>query len=196
MKSAFIRAVMVAAAIGLSAPASAAIVSRTFTFSATNFSYAQAGVVPPYQTVSGSYSIRFDDALNYVNESNGIVLNSLSLPISPSSLVFSYSNIGPKSLTVGGAQNGAGLQLGTTDFYQLVNDPGGANPFSVFVVYTAPNYFISPFISTQTRFSFVEFAAVPEPAQWAMLIAGFCLVGMTLRRQKRVEYRGVRAQIV
>jgi PEP-CTERM motif len=184
------RAAIVGTAMALSAPASAAIVSRTFIFSGTNFAYAQPNVVSPYQTVSGSYSIRFDDGLNYINESNGIVLHSLNLPISPASLVFSYSNSGPKFLTVGGAQNGSGLQLGTTDFVHLINDPGGTNPFSAFILYSAPGYSFSAFVTTQTGFSFIESARVPEPTMWAMLIAGFGLVGWTLRPKKSLRKSG------
>jgi PEP-CTERM motif len=144
-------------------------------------------VAAPYQTVSGSYSIRFDDALNYVNESNGITLHNVSLPISPASLVFSYSNLGPRPLTVGGSQNGAGLQLGTTDFFHVISNPGAANPFSLFVVYTAPGYFFSPFVTGQTQLSFVELAAVPEPATWMLLIGGFFMIGYTLRRKNNIR---------
>lgn len=41
----------------------------------------------------------------------------------------------------------------------------------------------------------INLAAVPEPASWTMLLAGFAAMGMTLRRQRLVQARGPRAAI-
>lgn len=55
----------------------------------------------------------------------------------------------------------------------------------------APNQVITglTFRSTGVAFEFddIAAAAVPEPQSWALLIAGFGLVGATARRQRRLE---------
>ncbi len=167
-------------------PASAAIIAKTFTFSASNFSYSIPGVVLPYNSVSGSFTLRFDDTQTYTDEANGITLHSLDLPIDPFSLVFSYAP-GRPFLDVGGARNGVGVSpIGvTTDFAMSILNANTANPQRGMFAYTAPGLNSSVVVANTINLTAVNAAAVPEPSTWAILTIGFAFSGMMLRRRRR-----------
>jgi hypothetical protein len=167
-------------------PASAAIIAKTFTFSASNFSYSIPGVVLPYNSVSGSFTLQFDDTLTYTDETNGITLHSLDLPIDPFSLAFSYAP-GRPFLDVGGARNGVGVSpIGVSnDFAMSILNANGPNPQRGMFFYTAPGLNNSFVVANTISLTAVNAAAVPEPSIWGTLMIGFAFTGIALRRRAR-----------
>jgi hypothetical protein len=100
----------------------------------------------------------------------GMVSNLTSVP-APNAVV-SFNSLG--TFTPGGTLSGfaAGPALLTVSFTQTFQQGPNAGAFST----------QSPTISGSFTLSS---AAVPEPASWAMLIAGFGLVGVAARRRQR-----------
>jgi PEP-CTERM motif len=167
-----------------SSPATAAIVARTFTFSATDFAYPVAATTPPYATVSGSFTIQFDDTLTYSGATAGITLDSLNLPIVPSALTFDYAPASP-FLNVSNVRTTPFAIGPNPNFTLSIFGATTANPVMGMFSYTAPSFNIGPFVARTNRLSFTPaIAAVPEPTTWTMLITGFGLSGVLLRRRK------------
>jgi PEP-CTERM motif len=182
-----IKAALAGFVMAVATSASAATIAKTFTFSASNFVYSVPGVVLPYTSVSGSFTLQFDDTLTYTDETNGITLHSLDLPITPFSLAFSYAP-GLPFLNVGGARNGVSVSpIGvSTDFAMSIFNANGPNPQGGMFSYTAPGLNNSVVVANTVRLTAVNAApAVPEPSTWATLMIGFAATGMALRRRKR-----------
>jgi len=77
-------------AVMVAAPAGAALVTRTFAFTASNFSSPSTGDAGPVDPVSGSYTVTFDTAGPDINgQTTGITENSLDVPHTPG-LAFDY----------------------------------------------------------------------------------------------------------
>ena len=98
---------------------------------------------------------------------------------------YDLSQLGVKNnsnnLVIGGLLNGvSNINSGTNDFFSSSIVPGDV-PFSGEFDYTSSGG--SGIQFTSVNFSPVM-SAVPEPATWAMMIAGFGLVGGTMRRRK------------
>jgi hypothetical protein len=163
-------------AMALSAPAQAAITvndpETTVTLNTTpagndfdfSFGYHQTGLDNPFiavldftNTLAGLYSFTLDISSAAVNLTSAeLTGGTLGGPLSLSQLL-------PDN--------------GTTEHWELVNYGLGAG-----------NYVLT-LKGTNTGFGSlagnVTFAAVPEPATWALMILGFGLVGGVLRRKER-----------
>lgn len=101
-------------------PLSAEVVTRTFIFSASNF----FPIVAPYQRVSGSFTVTWDNNLSYNNNTSVIQLNSLNIPLS-SQLGFTYLPAF-NQINIGGISGQAGgLITGTNDFSLQFNSITG-----------------------------------------------------------------------
>lgn len=177
-----IRTWLVATAVALAGlmptTASAAVVIRTYTFNASNFFPAAA--TPPTNPVTGSFTITLDDATN-IFDAPGTITNSLNIPVA-SSILFSHET-GPFGFVrFGGSENGSGaLVLGTNDIlFQYSPTFGGVLLYSSSLTPTA-NYFTIDVDVTVTD----GISAVPEPSSWAMMIAGFGVIGGAMRRKHR-----------
>jgi hypothetical protein len=181
-----VKAVVAGFVLAQAMPASAAIIAKTFTFSASNFVYSVPGVMLPYSSVSGSFTLQFDDTLTYTDETNGITLHSLDLPIDPFSLAFSYAP-GRTFLDVGGARNGVAVSpIGvSTDFAMSILNANGPNPQRGIFFYTAPGLNNSVVVANTISLTAVNAAAVPEPSTWGTLMIGFAFTGIALRRRGR-----------
>lgn len=182
MKSIAIMAL--AATVGAaSSAAEGATITRNFQFFATNFAAAA-----PLQNIGGTFSVTFDPAVN----SSGI-LNSLS--IAYPGLAFSAANTGftatPGSfgvMTIGGLPSGVGsLATGTSDFVlQFIG--AGSSPFSYLPLSFRYSTGAGQAWSGDFQIDVIN-AAVPEPATWALMIAGFGLIGASLRTRRRAGAR-------
>ena len=124
-----------------------------------------------------------------------------SNPVSAPSSIFSFTT----SVT-NGKQNGAAFDFGTVRFFSSIGgggvfsefgSPGGFGPqlFSgttatpVFSpgTYAFTNLFGSPNGAGLTVSAVAVAGAVPEPATWAMMLAGFGGIGFALRRRSKVR---------
>lgn len=168
-------------AMGVSASAaSAAVVTRSFEFFATNF-----GPGAPLANVSGTFTITFDPALSV----GAGTLDTLSVPglgLNAGNTGFTYSAVPGmpmfSALTVGGVVGGiGGVAAGANDFALSFMGPG-TDPFSYLPL--SFSYSTAGGSVWAGDFQVSPAAPVPEPATWAMMIAGFGLAGAALRRRK------------
>jgi hypothetical protein len=187
-KSTLLLGPLVAGAIALGVgAANAAIVSDLVTFTASGFTSAFGQTVPT-DPVTGSFTITFDPTQTYTDQQAGITLNSLNISLG-SALAFDYSPTGNTNgaadeLVVGGAQDGAGsVYLSPTvydDFYLHILTYSSTPTFQQ-VGYTTSsatpnsNYFFTDLPDSGAGSVTVTpiTGSTPEPATWAMMLAGF-----------------------
>ncbi|MFZ1991525.1 MAG: hypothetical protein WAW96_17350 [Alphaproteobacteria bacterium] len=116
-------ALVLSLVLASSLPAAAATITDVVTFDATNL-FRIVGTGTPAGEVTGSFSITLDPALNYLNSTSGITLNSLQLDgvdfaiDSPVSFDYNSHN---HTLVIGGLVGGALFPLGN-DFALGVGD--------------------------------------------------------------------------
>lgn len=167
------------------APASATVITRSFDFTASDFEAVRGGT-PPFSTVTGSFTVTFDTAI-LQSDAIGVTVDAYSIPFAPD-VLFSYNPASDRLVI--GARNAANIQVGGTNDFVLAimaaSTGSGAlshpqNSFS-YVNVNFPGD-VAQAQSLSIRATTVA-AAVPEPATWAMLIAGFGLAGAALRRQR------------
>ena len=142
------------------------------------------------------------DASPYVVGTSG---TSFGQPVAGyDTTVYVTSGIGSATLTFAGAQRYLGLLWGSIDPYNLLTfnfSDGTTQSFtggqalafgngangSEYINFTSTKSFNSVTASsTANAFEFdnVALTAVPEPATWALMLAGFGAVGFSMRRRK------------
>ncbi|WP_232328669.1 MULTISPECIES: PEPxxWA-CTERM sorting domain-containing protein [Sphingomonas] len=170
-------ALLVASALGITAnQADAAVVTKHFVVSATGF---EAGA--PVPTASGVFSFTYDNAAFITPiTSAGLAIRNFNLPYTGVAK-FTF-NKGNDFLMV--SDNISGLVSFTISpvvpgFGFVLRNPGGT-PFIQTFLYSG-----SGKIWHASRIGVRELAAVPEPASWLMLIAGFAATGAALRASRR-----------
>ncbi|WP_235902546.1 PEPxxWA-CTERM sorting domain-containing protein [Sandarakinorhabdus oryzae] len=167
------RFLIAASVLAAATSASGTVTTLSGSFTATDWSvYFGTPAPPPITPLFLSYSVTFDDALTYNNDANPLTIVSTNIPYP---IKFSFQ------------ANGTGYILASS------GDPSSCTHF--------PNTFCAFFsTSAPSNPNFVEqsgdtggwrantitpgIGAVPEPASWAMLIAGFGLVGAVSRRRR------------
>jgi len=116
------------AAVGVVLSASAAdagLVTYQVDFTASGLSnYTDPGrSLPPFDPVTGSFTLTFDPANNYDDEANGITLNALNIGL-PAQFLFTYDpTLFGGLLEIGSDPNGVNTLIGgTNDFYVEIYD--------------------------------------------------------------------------
>jgi hypothetical protein len=194
-------------ASALVAPAKAAVVTWTYDFSLSDFAGGHAGGPSPFGTISGSFTLTFDNAVTQINQTVGLTINSLTGVTVDTPLAFSYFPFnGAYFITVGGLPSSGTLLFNTNDFslslkfadpnsldspsFSLCAEPG----FSCGTL-SQPSWFASGATVSSVADVFSARAgtieatagAVPEPSTWAMLILGFAGVGAMAYRRSRKD---------
>ena len=159
--------------------ANAAVVTKTYSITATKF---EAGA--PTDPVTGIFTFTFDNAAFITPPSpNGLTVTGFNVPYAGPAL-FSFTkgsdmlivgnNIGLGSYTVGPATPGFGFaMLGISSTPTISNLTYSANG----KLWHSSNVAVA------------EVAAVPEPATWALMMLGFGGVGYAVRRKPKVGAR-------
>lgn len=152
--------------------ASAAIVTRHLAVTAFGF---EAGA--PVSVASGKFTYTYDNA-SFITPPAAVTVSDFNLPYSGTAL-FSF-NKGNDVLVTGtniGFVNYT-VSPGTPGFGFFLQHPGGTPQIGSFV-YSAG----TGTIFHSSRVNIVDLDAVPEPATWAMMLAGFGMVGGLVRRR-------------
>jgi hypothetical protein len=204
MRSILLFSAFVAGSVAVGAQAAdAALVHDLVTFTASGFTSAFGEPVPT-DPVTGSFTITFDPTQTYVDQTVGITLNSLNISLG-STLAFDYSPTANShgdadELVVGGLQAGAdSVFLSPTvfdDFYLHIFTYSSTPTFQQ-VGYTTSsatpnsNYFFTDLPNSGAGSVTVTpiTGTAPEPATWAMMLAGFASLGF-LGYRRSVKARG------
>jgi PEP-CTERM motif len=204
MRSILLFSAFVAGSVAVSAQAAdAALVHDLVTFTASGFTSAFGEPVPT-DPVTGSFTITFDPTQTYVDQTVGITLNSLNISLG-STLAFDYSPTANShgdadELVVGGLQAGAdSVFLSPTvfdDFYLHIFTYSSTPTFQQLGYTTSSatadsNYFFTDLPNSGAGSVTVTpiTGTAPEPATWAMMLAGFASLGF-LGYRRSVKARG------
>ena len=185
--------------VAATAPAQAATVTETYTFNFNSF-IDVGGVLPsPLSAIAGSVTLTFDPTVDADNVTSGVVVNYLTGVTVDSPIGYTYfapaTPGGLAYLSIGGIAFDADfISFGTNDLAVTYKFTDPANPMLAlcsdgYACGAAPG---STIASGYTLAGFpndgwlVSEGAIPEPAVWALMLAGFGLVGATLRGQRRL----------
>ena len=164
-----------ASAMVMSAPASAATVMKHFNFSAV-FGPETGS---PVDVVSGTVKVTFDNAANILGSTENFSLTGLNIPLSAAP-DFSY-NASSNNLIIGTSTTPwAYGSIRTRDTFGFFYNVATDSILTLGFTNSTGNFYLSRNVTV---------AAVPEPASWAMMIAGFGVVGGAMRRRQRTAFR-------
>ena len=162
-------------AIGIAAPASAA--QYMFDFSATE--QAGSGTVTTSSPIFASRGYTAQTITGITGTYNGSTITELIAGLFGSDNL--YYLTGPSFV------DGSGLGFGTS----------AGNQVNLFYQDSAPSYRVNTFNPFGSVFvtarSSVAAGAVPEPATWMMMLAGFAAVGFAMRRAPNMRTRAATA---
>jgi hypothetical protein len=176
------------------AAARAGVVTETYTFAFNGFTDVISSVPAPIKHVSGSFTLTFDPAVFYDNDTTDIVVNYLHGPVVASTIGFDNFPAGggsPGFIAIGGIQFDADfISVGTDDvtFNLKYLDPAHAVLARCSDGYACGSAPGSTIASGYTLSGHPDSAwlpsagGVPEPSTWAMLLLGFGALGLARRR--------------
>ncbi len=175
----------------LGSSVSAATITRTIHFNASDF-YDIGGAGPaPIDPVHGRVTVTFDPAAGPVSDvTSGITLNGINLSVgSPLAFTTQFDAVSGAydAVFLGGSQNGAtSTGAGTADFVLGLLELSTAAPRIAELFYTvtgkAPDTYFARKVQGRVRPG--EPCPVPEPATWTMMILGLSLLGAAARSRR------------
>ena len=182
----------VAGVLFVAGQANAATVTREFTLTASSF-VNFFNEPAPFTSLTGTFRLTYDDAGNSFSgtpDSIAIVTDGRTNagPFSAAAS-FGYFQASPPMvlnprLGVGGAVNGTNVSLNGTDDFYFVFDAGATGPTRAMLGFTTAGGRVG-FTATDAIVTPVQAtAAVPEASTWAMMIAGFGMIGGLSRRRR------------
>ena len=165
-------------------PVGAAPITRTYDFSAIDFS-AFSAAVPPTDPVTGSVTVTFDAALTSLDlPVDAITLTIGTHTYSAAEVTADFPFGATPTLLIGATVLGNDqLQNGTDDFAFVIDDASTTNPTLALFSYTTVGSV--DLFETSTGAVTVEspVASVPEPGSWLMLATGLAgVLGFGRRR--------------
>ncbi len=180
--------------LGLAAPAAAMPITLTIDFSASGF---QAGA--PYDPVTGNVTLTFDTAVSVSDQTTGITLNSLSIPLNVATIAYDYVALAPGNfidrLVIGGSQYGAaGLFPGVPDFALEIDGIAGGTPSFTGVSYTATGFPNTQFGTATGTMTITGLARVTEPSTLALYVFPLALMLGLMRWRRGDAQPGMRVR--
>ena len=203
MKKSAILILAASSIISSSAGVQAATVTETYNFSLSNFvDISGNNIAAPYNSVTGSFTLTFDPAVAYADQTVGLTVNSFVGGPVASAFGFSTYLGTPYALSVGGVNGTTGyIYYGTNDFalqlrfpdaaslgspsMPVCTDPGytcGGNPTFFASGYTLSAYANSAWFPTTESVSVAE---TPLPAAFPLFATGLGGFGLLSWRRKR-----------
>jgi hypothetical protein len=185
-------------AAGVAAPVNAVAITQTYTFAFTGFIDVGGLDVPsPVPAIAGSFTVTFDPAVYIDNNITDITVNYLTGAVVDSVIGFdNFPAAGPGQpgyLAIGGIQFDADfISFGTNDFALNLVYVDSAHPRLALCSdgYACGNAPGSTIASGYTLAGYPDSGwlvsaggGVPEPASWALMVAGFAVAGGALRRR-------------
>lgn len=180
MKNQWIAAAFGVALLGLSAPAQATIINRTFDVVASRFTqYFGSDPTAPTDPVFLNFTLSFDNSADISTTTSGLTINSFNLPYAAEFQYFTGSDgialattlVGP-----GACSSAAGK------FCAFIHDATSASPTLIFFQNSLPTNNVwraNSFFLTYTDAP--GGPGVPEPKIWALMLIGFGGLGARLR---------------
>lgn len=148
-------------------PANAAVVTVDGAFQATGWQVYFGTPSAPIDPLYLNYSVTFDDSLTYEANTSLLTINSTNIPYS---MTFSYTN-GNIVLATDGS-SGSCMHI-PSSFCAFIPTSTGIATF----VEQSP-------ASGGWYASTITAGAVPEPATWVMMLAGFGMLGFAMRARR------------
>lgn len=179
---------VLAAAMVLVGQSEAAVVTRSFNVTASKFGNF-FGEAPPFAALSADFTISYDPAVSGVTGAPDFFqavtdgqVNSGAFSAAPLAAYFPASDFSRSPrIVVGGAVNGVNSGMNGTNDFAI-----GFDADNLQYGFTSVS-----FSTTTNRVAFLAYDAVvrettaanavPEPASWMMLLAGFGAIGLALR---------------
>lgn len=171
-------------------PAAAALVTKTYDYAGSDFTGGTE--VPLVTSVAGRFSFTYDDTISNFDYQGPVTsyttdtaYPSFALPLTSIGYQH-FSNGFGRLLQIGGLVGGVAAYYQDVDFYIGILDNFMTQTQSVNICYSQTGHSIYCASPTSARITEVingGTGGVPEPASWAMLIAGFGMVGAAMRRR-------------
>lgn len=198
-------AVAAGATFGVLTAAQAATVTHTYDFTLSGFVDPYAAETPPIGSVTASFTLTFDPTVSYTDQTVGLTVNELNVPLDSDVGFSTYPGASPSDpyfISIGGIEHGAGVVYGgTNDFVlqlEFANESSLGSP--TLPLCSAPGYSCGPAPSDSYASGYTEagypsslfvatsasVAAVPEPATWAMMLFGFGALGGAMRFRRKL----------
>jgi hypothetical protein len=173
--------------------AAASTITQTIEFTASNIVTVFGGPPPPVNPVTGSFTLTFDPAVDYWNESAGIILNGININTggfggTPMFTYFAGGATQARQLFVGMSMNGA-WSMGS-----------GMNDFMLSLSYEPVPFFPAEFLYAQEGFGYLfqagsvsvtftpPIAPTPIPASVVMLLTGLgSMGGLAYFRRRKAQ---------
>ncbi|PZU08674.1 PEPxxWA-CTERM sorting domain-containing protein [Sphingomonas sp.] len=165
-------------------PARAAIVLLDFDFVASRYFSANAGAPPPpFDPVAVSLSFSFDNAADIDAAVTGMTINGFGLPAALYAPRFSYDQMSDTILFAdNGDHSSCGAGVGNDQFCSTISNASTDPAIDTLYYSVSANGTIYFPRDVQYR---VVGLFVPEPEIWAMMMAGFGLIGGVQRYHGR-----------
>ena len=184
-----IAAVVLALSALWAAPCHAALVTHSFSFTASGFIPLRGPDAAPVNPVSGMVTVTFDPSVSRFNQTTGVVLNSLNLPAPESDIGFNY-RADLDQLIVGGIFVDVDGLLSGDDFSFVIGGAASSSPTFVQFAYTLadrlPHVWSSTFGSVTRDGDPVPDPGptnnVPEPTTLALALTAALAAGLRRKR--------------